>query len=263
MDVQKDVPNQEQVKRGLCGEHRSKEMCLENCAERDCSCSHLCSVLQDSSFLLEQPLEHRRLRRRSKGGPQNGNLLDLSGPVQPPEQLRKEEQLQRIIDTPDEDTPAQPEEDGPQATRKVTRRKAEVTEPQREDDSGSKRVCLGQMSRTASPSTPAAGNGESEQAAREAEEVVDVETLSLSGAEGWHEDQPEWSKIKLREAGESSDCEELEPSSGDEIIVVEGDGEDEDIDAVEGSGLVAHPMSVPWSESSLDQEEEEEIDIMS
>lgn len=244
-------------------------MFLEKCAERECSCSLISSVLQDSTLLLEQPLKvtHRRLRERSKGRPQDGNVFDSSGNVQPAEQLCTEEQLQKINDIRGEDATAQPQEHAYKATRKVNRRKAEVEEQKGEDASGSKRVCLEQMSRTTSPSTPQPKNPNCEPAAREEVEVIDVETLSLSGAEGSQEDKPEGNEISLREAEESS-AEELEHSSCGEIIVVDGDGEDEDVDVLGGSSLVTNQRSVPWSEtlkyqSEEEDEEEEEIDIIS
>lgn len=213
----------------------------ENFAERDCSRSLISSVfLQDSSLLLEQPLkEHRRARERGKSRRQNGNVLDLTGNVQPAEQLQK------VNDVPEE-----------AAQRKVSRRKAEVEEQKSEDASGCKRVRLGQMSHTPPPITPQDPNAEP--AARGAEEVIDVETLSPSGAEGSQEDEPERSENSPREP-ENHSCEE--------IIVVDGDEEDEDIELLGGSSLAAHQTSIPWSESlkyqdEEEEEEEEEIDVV-
>lgn len=229
-------------------------------AARDCGV--ISSGLQNSALLLEQPLKQRRsLRKSRKGRPQNGNGVGFCGNVQPvgAEQLCTEEQLQKISDTPGEGSTAQPQEHAHQATRKVSRRKAEVEEHQSEDASGSKRVCLEQLSHTTSPTTPQPENPNWEPSAREAVEVIDVETLSPSGAEGSQGGRPEWKENGLREAEEEL---ELEHSSCDEIIVVDGDGEDEDV--LRGSSLVTHQLSVPWPESSKHQseEEEEEIDVV-
>lgn len=220
---------------------------LENFAERDCSL--ISSVLQDGTLLLEQPLkQHRRVRRCRNSRPQNGSVLDLTGNVQPAEQLQK------VNDEPEEDTTSvPPQEHAREAPRQVSRRKAEVEEQKSEDASGSKRLCLGQLSHTTTPITPRP------QDLREAEEVIDVETLSPRGAEGSQEDKPGW---RERSSGE------LDNDSCDEIIVVDGDEEDEDFDPLGGSSLVSHQTSIPGSESlkyqdEEEEEEEEEIDVVS
>lgn len=136
-----------------------------------------------------------------------------------------------------------------------------MEEQKSEDASGSKRARREQMSPTTSPSTPQPTNWEP--AGSEAEEVIDVETLSPRGAEGLQGDL--WNEFNLREVEEPSDTEEPEHSSCDEIIVVDGDGQDEDTDGLESSGRVAHRMSIRWSECSKyqNEEEEEEIDVVS
>lgn len=184
--------------------------------------------------MLEQPLKQHRRVRNSR--PQNGSVPDFSGNVQPAEQLQK------VGD--------QPEGDAGEAPRQVSRRRAEAEERNREDASGSKRLCLGQPARTTTPIAPRP------QDLREAEEVVDVETLSPSGAGGSQEDKPEW---RERSSGEP------DSDSCDEIIVVDGDEEDQDFDPLGGSGLVAHQTSIPGSESLKyqdEEEEEEEIDVV-
>lgn len=185
------------------------------------------------------------MRRCRNSGPQNGSVLELSGNVQPAEQLQK------VDDEPEEDaTSVQPQEHAREAPRQVSRRRAEVEEQKSEDDaSGSKRPCLGQPSHTTTPVTPRP------QGLREAEEVIDVETLS----EGSQEDQPERRERRERSSGE------LDNDSCDEIIVVDGDEED---DPLGGSSLVAHQTSIPGSESlkcqdEEEEEEEEEIDVVS
>lgn len=94
-----------------------------------------------------------------------------------------------------------------------------------EDASVSKRVRLEEMTCVRPPSTPQPGYLTCEPAARDAEEVVDVETLSLSSVEGLQV-KSEWSEIDLRWAEERQ---ELENSSCDEVIDVDGEDEDDDV----------------------------------
>lgn len=126
-----------------------------------------------------------------------------------------------------------------------------------EDASVSKRIRLEEMTCVRSPSTPQPGYPNCEPAAREAEEVVDVETLSVSSEEGLQGDKPEWSEIDLRETEEPQ---ELENSSCDEVIDV--DGEDEDDDVLRGSGLVTCQTSITWEEPLNYKKEEEGINIV-
>ncbi|XP_029702920.1 uncharacterized protein isoform X3 [Takifugu rubripes] len=208
-------------------------------------------------FLLEQPLQQRvRHRQGCKRTPKNGNVIDISEKVQPAEGICPEKQRKDISDVPG-DTSAQPQEDTYEAKREVKRRNAEVEEEIREDASVSKRVRLEEMTCARPPSTPQPGYPNCEPAAREAEEVVDVETLSVSSAEGLQGDRPEWSEIDL---GGTEEPQELENSSCDEVIDV--DGEDEDDDVLRGSGLVTCQTSITWKEPLNYKKEEEEINIV-
>ncbi|XP_056900055.1 uncharacterized protein LOC130531899 [Takifugu flavidus] len=208
-------------------------------------------------FLLEQPLQQRvRHRQGCKRTPKNGNVIDISEKVQPAEGICPEKQRKDISDVPG-DTSAQPQEDTYEAKREVKRRNAEVEEEIREDASVSKRVRLEEMTCVRPPSTPQPGYPNCEPAAREAEEVVDVETLSVSSAEGLQGDRPEWSEIDL---GGTEEPQELEDSSCDEVIDV--DGEDEDDDVLRGSGLVTCQTSITWKEPLNYKKEEEEINIV-
>lgn len=196
------------------------------------------------TFFLEQPLEQHRLQRECrKRRSKNGNFLDSSENVQPAEHVRPEERLQDVSDTL-EDRTAQPQEDACEARRKVNRRKAEVKEEVSEHASVSKRVCLEPMTHTTPPSKPQPRYPNCEPVS-EAEEVIDAETLSASSPGC---------------LGETEEAAELENSSCDEVIDV--DGEDEDVDVLRGSGLVAQQLSVTWEESLNHDEEEEEIDIV-
>lgn len=183
--------------------------------------------------MLEEPLkQHRRLREPSKSRARSGVV------------------------------PEEEKEEGEQAARKVSRRKAGVEERRSPDASGSKRVCLEQRCHASSPRTPPAEAASREAVASgEAEEAIDVESLSPSGAGGPQEGEADRKETGRREA----DAEEPEHSSGDEIVVVDGDdGDDGDADALRRSSLVTHQMSAHRSESFICQseEEEEEIDVV-
>lgn len=196
------------------------------------------------TFFLEQPLEQHRCQRECrKRRPKNGNVLDLSENVQPAEHVCPEERLQDVSDIL-EDTAVQPQEDACEARRKVTRRKAEVKEEVSEHASVSKRVCLEPMTHTTPPSKPQPRYPNCEPVS-EAEEVIDAETLSVSSPGC---------------LGETAEAAELENSSCDEVIDV--DGEDEDVDVLGGSGFVAQQLSVTWEEPLNPDDEEEEIDIV-
>lgn len=207
-------------------------------------------------FLLEQPLQQRRDHTQScKRTSKNGNVIDLSENVQPAEDICPEKQREDVSDKPG-DTTAQPREDTYEAKREVKRRNSEVEEEISEDASVSKRVRLETMTCVWPPSTPQPGYPNCEPAAREAEEVVDVETLSVSTEEGLQGDEPKWSEIDL---GETEEPQELDNSSCDEVIDV--DGEDEDDDVLRGSGLVTCQTSITWEEPLNYKKEEEGIDI--
>lgn len=171
--------------------------------------------------------------------------------------MSKNVQPAKDIGDKPEDTSAQPQEDSFKAKREVKRRNAEVEEEISEDASVSKRLRLEDMTCVRPPSTPQPGHATSEPAAREAEEVVDVETLSLSSAEGLQGDKPEWSEIDLRGTEEPR---ELENSSGDEVIVVDGDEEDDNV--LRGSSPVTCQTSITWKEPLNFKKEEEEINIV-
>lgn len=186
--------------------------------------------------MLEQPLQqHRRRRPCRKRTPKNGNVLDISENVHidsGPEKPRQD-----AGDIPG-DTTARPQEGAFEATRKVKRRNSEVEEEISKAASASKRVCLGEMAHVSPPNTPQPRHPHCEPAAREAEEVIDVETLSVSSAGGLQGDRPEWSDIDPREPEESQ---ELENSSCGEIIDVDGEDEDVDVDVPGCASLLLRP----------------------
>lgn len=126
-----------------------------------------------------------------------------------------------------------------------------------EDASVSKRVRLEEMTCVRPPGTSQPGYPNCEPSAIEAEEVVDVETLSVSSAEGLQWGKPEGSVIDLKGAEEPQ---ELENSSCDEIIDV--DGEEEDDDVFRGSGRVTFLTSITWKKPLNYKKEEEELNIV-
>lgn len=219
--------------------------------------------------MLEQPLQHhRRFTVDRKRRPRNGNLLDLSESVQPAEHIHRGEQLQEVTDAPEEDTRAQPEEDAYEPTRKVSRTEEETGE----DGAVSGRAGLQQTPPAASPSPPRPQHQSCEAADREAEEeVIDVDSLSLSSPGGLQGDKPERRDPNLKDTRDSSDTVELESCSCDELIVVDGDGEEEqeeepeDVDVLGDPSLVApHQVSITCPEPFKYEihDEEEEIDIV-
>lgn len=196
-------------------------------------------------------MRHRQCCKRT---PKYGNVTVKSENVQPAEDVCPEKPRKDISDKPG-DTTAQPQEDSYEAKRGVKRRNAEVEEEISEGASVSKRVRLEEMTCVRPPSTPQPGYLTCEPAAREAEEVVDVETLSVSSAEGLQGAKPEWSEIDLWGTKEPQ---ELENSSCDEVIDVDGDDEDDDV----LRGLVTCQTSITWKEPLNYKKEEEEINIV-
>lgn len=153
------------------------------------------------------------------------------------------------------------------------KRRAEPEE-QSDDASVSKKICFKQMPKMAcKSSTSQTECADIDPAAVDMEDIIDVETVSLSTVGCLQrEDKSLWYENKLRETEES-----LESNSNDEIIDVEEDVEDghrlslialvpvsqeeedaEDIDVDGGSGPVPEPELISWSGSSYEENQEEE-----
>lgn len=193
--------------------------------------------------LLEQPLQQlRRYRQCCKRTPKNGSAIAVSESVQPAEDICPQKLGKDIGHKPGDRT-AQTQEDTREAKWEVKRSYAEVQGEISEGASGSKRGRLEERSCVRAPSAPRPGGLTREAAAREAEEVVDVETLSVSSVEGLLGVKSEWSEIDL---GGPEEPPEVENSSSDEVIDV--DGEDEDEDVLRGSGLVTCQTSISWED---------------
>ncbi|XP_042275567.1 uncharacterized protein LOC121902364 isoform X3 [Thunnus maccoyii] len=202
--------------------------------------------ITDSMPFLEQPLTDKRPPQsarqpgRLRGRPcKNRQPLSLSNdesptsPVQlqPVEPCVRDEQLESNQERREEELTVLPQEETTAGRR--TKRGAE---DRSDDTSVAKKVCFEQMtqpmSETCLPSSESADHV-SETAALETEDLIDVETVSLTSVEDTlqrkeQEAKTAWSEIKLEEAGqngegrESLTDEEME-SSGDEIIDVDGD----------------------------------------
>ncbi|XP_044061778.1 uncharacterized protein LOC122880569 [Siniperca chuatsi] len=191
----------------------------------------------DSMPFLVEPLPDKqppsagqRARRRGRTK-KNGQLLSLTNgesstpPIQP---QPVDEQLERH----EEELTVQPQEEAEGPTRRGMKRGAESEEETSDGATMAKRAFFEQMaqptSETCIPSTEAA-DFVSEPATTEIEDVIDVETVSLTSVRDFlqrEEQKPVWSEIKLRETEESL-MDEEKKSSSNEIIDVDGDVEDD------------------------------------
>lgn len=258
------------------------------------------------SFLEEPLVRCKRQPSASqpdgqRGSPKNRQVLTLSDNVsatlpvlpQPVESCSTENNQE----TPEQEFTVQPqgETDGP--TREGIKRGPEAEEETGDDATVAKRLCLEEMLQPTSQTyTPRSDSADFIQVA--IEDIIDVETLSLTSvADGLQSEEqgekPAWTDIKLREREDCLTDEEKE-SSGDEIIDVDGDEEDErsqsgpvpilvstlvrsevglemqgswdgdkdeDIDVIGGSGPVPDPVIISWTESSEDEQKEEDDDV--
>lgn len=131
--------------------------------------------------------------------------------------MKQAEENQEI---PVEKLTVQLQEDTDEPTGRGENRGAEAQKEICDGATGGKRVCFEQMPRP--PSECA------EPTVRESEDIIDVETVSMTSSGGVQReeqaDKPLWNVITLREA---EDCVMDGESSGDEIIDVEGDVEDD------------------------------------
>lgn len=234
------------------------------------------TVLQETLPFLEQALvQHRRSpsvrNPHQRRKPKNGQRLSLSDkvPAGPVESCNTKKQLERNQEIPEQELTAQLLEE----SRCGNKRRAEPEE-QSDDASVSKKVCFKQMPKMAcKSSTLHTECADIDPAAVDVEDIIDVETVSLSTVGCLQrEDKSLWYENKLRETEES-----LESNSNDEIIDVEEDVEDghglsltapvpvsqegedvEDIDVDGGSGPVPDPELISWSGSSYEENQEEE-----
>lgn len=180
-------------------------------------------------------LERRRCKPK-KNAQLLTNAVELSSPPiqpQPVEPSGTDEQLENNQERREEELSVRPQEEAEGPTRREKKRGAESEEETSDDATPAKRVCFEQMSQpTSETCIPSSASADvvSEPASLEVEDVIDVETVSLTSVGGClqreeEEEKPVPSEIKLRETEESLVDEERE-SSGDEFIDVDGDVED-------------------------------------
>ncbi|XP_051810867.1 uncharacterized protein LOC127535909 [Acanthochromis polyacanthus] len=188
-------------------------------------------------LLEEPPSADRPVRRRGrpkKSSQQlsNSNSNSSVPPAQPQpvDPSGTDEPLEKNQERHEEESTVQPQEEADGPASRGQKRAATSSEDRSDDGTVTKRVCFEQIPQpTCETCMP---NSESaisvcEPPTTEPEEVIDVETLSLSSLEGLYEEEekPVWSEIKLRET-ESRLPDEETYNSADEIIDVEGDGDD-------------------------------------
>ncbi|XP_056237962.1 uncharacterized protein LOC130173074 [Seriola aureovittata] len=199
--------------------------------------------IMDTLPFLEGQLAEKRPpsagQPRSRPGrpKKNGQLLSLSNggsstptiQLQPVEHCGTNGQLEKNQELHEEELNVQPQEEAQGPTRRGKKR-GESGEETSDDATVAKRVCCEPVaqptSETCIPSSKSAGFA-SEQATVEADDVIDVETVSLTSEGDFlqrkeQEDRSTvWREIILRETGESLIDEETE--GGLEIIDVDGD----------------------------------------
>ncbi|XP_051276904.1 uncharacterized protein LOC127375108 [Dicentrarchus labrax] len=184
----------------------------------------------DSTPFLEEPFLPKPPPGRKRGRPKkNGQLPSLSNgesstpPIQP---QPVDEQLEKNQEKREEEFTVQPQEEAEGPTRRGEKRGAESKGETSDDATVAKKVCSETTPQpTSETCTPI--SVQFEPAATEIEDVIDVETVSLTGDCLQSEEQEEklvFSVIRPGEAEERLMDEDAE-SSGDEIIDVDGDVE--------------------------------------
>ncbi|XP_040903625.1 uncharacterized protein LOC121188117 [Toxotes jaculatrix] len=180
-------------------------------------------VMKSLPFLVEplvseQPPTAGQTGSRQDRAKKNGQLIGVPPiQLQPVEPCGKNEQLEKNEIT------VQPREEA-QGPRRTGRKRRADSGKETIDDVA-KKVCSEQMAQPSSETCkPISDSADivSEQATAEAEDVIDVETVSLSSAgeclqKEEQEEKTTWREIKLRETEESGE------GSSDEIIDVDGD----------------------------------------
>ncbi|KAG7230352.1 hypothetical protein INR49_024456 [Caranx melampygus] len=265
---------------------------------------HSCRSLEvrDAVPCLE---ENRSPTAHKPGGSQgrsrnNGQLVSLSNDqsstppqLQPVESCGMNGQLEEDQERGEELT-IQPQEEAEGTTTKGEKRGAESEGEMSNDATVVKRFCSVQMSQSTSETCIASSESAdfvSEQATTEADEVIDVETVLLTGVgEEPEEKDGVWREITLRETEEHLADEESEGSS-DEIINVDGldaekpldqakrtlsppshtekeisarstgSWEEEVIDVTGGSSPVPDPEVITWTDASEGEEEDGDKDV--
>ncbi|CAI5652265.1 unnamed protein product [Oreochromis niloticus] len=262
---------------------------------------------------IPEPLTAKRLPsavqsgRRRRGRPRKNDPLSSSNrecskpPIlaQPADFCVADEQLEKNQERHEEELAVQPHEEVGGPTRRGQKRGAESDENTSDNSTVAKRACF------ETPTQPPASEPAdftSKLGATDPEEIIDVETVSLTG-DCLQEEKENllWSELRL---AEGSLTDEEVQSSADEIIDVDGDDEnmemkeeihcqsrtaptvfadlqpsvspsqsangswdvvkDEVIDVIGGSSPVPEPVTITWTESSEGEEEggEQDVDVV-
>lgn len=256
-------------------------------------------------FLAEHPSPAAHKPGGSRGGSRsNGHLVSLSSdqsstaPQQPPVEPRGTDgQLEEDQERGEEELTVQPQEETEGATRRGEKRGAESEGETSDDATVAKRFCSEQKSQSTSETciTSAESAGfASERATTESDEVIDVETVSLTGLGEEAEDKTAvWREIALGQTEEHLADGESE-GSNDDIIDVDGSDadepphenkhtpsppslkeeeisarstgnwEDEVVDVTGGSSPAPDPEVITWTDASdgEDGDADEDVDIV-
>ncbi|XP_035016952.2 uncharacterized protein LOC118112072 isoform X2 [Hippoglossus stenolepis] len=190
------------------------------------SCQRL--EVKDSVPLLYKPLVDKPTSAGSSRGrsKENGQHVSLphDGISKPVEPFATNEQLEENQERHEVELTVKPQEGEEEPTRRGRKRRAEPGGETRVDATVAKRICFEPMTQPTSETcihSSGSANLHSEQTNTGAEEVIDVESVSLTSVGGFL-DREEKGEIKVSETEEGSMYEVAE-SSADEIIDVDGD----------------------------------------
>ncbi|CAB1422295.1 unnamed protein product [Pleuronectes platessa] len=188
------------------------------------SCQRL--EVKDSGPLLYQPLVDKSTSAGSSRGrsKENGHHVSLphDGSSTPVDRFATSEQLEENQERHEVELTVEPQEEEEEPTRRGVKRRAESWG---ETHDVAKRICFEPVTDpTSETCIHSSGSAElhSEQADTEAEEVIDVESVSLTSVGGCLEGGKKIEIEEVEETEEGSMYEEAE-SSADEIIDVDGD----------------------------------------
>lgn len=180
-------------------------------------------VLQDSLF--ERPSLHKSGRRR--GRPRKNKPVSSSSDCEAPQiQLPSvepgdvERELKRNQQRRSEDLSVEPQEETEGPAKRGKKREAELEEETSDEAGVMKKVCFEQTETC----IPHSADFVCEAEAVGTEDVIDVETVSLSSLPTEDNKEVAWSEIMMRDTEDSLFDEEME-SSGDEIIHVDDDSD--------------------------------------
>ncbi|XP_062250331.1 uncharacterized protein LOC133959226 [Platichthys flesus] len=243
------------------------------------SCQRL--EVKDSGPLLYKPLVDKSTSAGSSrgGSKENGHHVSLphDGSSTPVDRFATNEQLEQNQERHAVELTVEAQEEEEEPTRRGVKRRAESGG---ETHDVAKRICFEPVADpTSDTCIHSSGSAElhSEQADTEAEEVIDVESVSLTSVGGCLEGEKKREIEEVEETEEGSMYEEAE-SSADEIIDVDGDTDggtnmENDTDGCrEEAGIgrtlpfLSHCVSTPWAQEGstglTESREEEDINVI-